>query len=452
LPGRLRREALPITISSSSPIMTSRPSPFLPDLLSFDNGTRVASARQWEGRRAELWSRLERELLGSMPTRPRLTLTEVLNKTVDGATVSTYVALTFTVQSGPEVAPANASFVIELLELQPRERSRSGARAQSKLFSTAAAARALRPLFVTQWNHRGPAADLELSTSRSRSARNFRDSDVYSSLWAGGWAVAGAARGHLSAVIPTSDVQDAAPDMQALHPAASFGLIAARAFVCSLALDYLLTLPDVDGTRVHISGHSRNGKQSLIAAAYDTRFSAVVGSSPGAPIASPYRFTTSNFYGEGPRTGLPTSDGWWLPTVMRYDGRPERMPIDGHAVLGLIAPRRVMLATGRHDFESDLLFANEQARGRAPQNASRPIGHTPPNTSALWPTRRPTIHHRLLPTLLPRVRSLRWFLIRCYARAGAPCGHARIHPPRCSTGTEHGQPAAARASWRAPRL
>ena len=40
--------------------------------------------------------------------------------------------------------------------------------------------------------------------------------------------------------------------------------------------------------QVCVTGHSRNGKQSLIFAAHDERVAAVVGSSPGAPISSPY--------------------------------------------------------------------------------------------------------------------------------------------------------------------
>ena len=37
-----------------------------------------------------------------------------------------------------------------------------------------------------------------------------------------------------------------------------------------------LSLPQIDPERVGITGHSRNGKQSLIAAAFDERFKAVV--------------------------------------------------------------------------------------------------------------------------------------------------------------------------------
>jgi len=295
------------------------PSPFLPPLLRFDNGTIITAPHEWAARRAELWRSLQHNLLGTVPThRPTLTDAAVLNRTTDGSTVSTFVALSFHVPadgcaSGTEAtgtAPRDyVDFSIELL-------------------STATTS-AKQPVFMTQWNHRG-------------------------------WAVAAAARGFFAVVYPAADVQDAAPALQAAYPQCTFALIAARAFVASITLDYVLTLPDADATRVSLSGHSRNGKQSLIAAAYDSRFAAVVGSSPGAPISTPYRFSSSNFYGEGPRTGG-VAGKWWLHSTLQYDGRPELMPIDGHAILGLIAPRRVMVATGRQDFESDMVFGNEQA-------------------------------------------------------------------------------------------
>lgn len=107
--------------------------------------------------------------------------------------------------------------------------------------------------------------------------------------------------------------------------------------------------------QIAITGHSRNGKQSLLAAAFDTRFAAVVGSGPGAPIASPYRFTSSNFYGEGPLTGG-VAGNWWPRSILNYTGHPENLPMDGHGVLALIAPRPVVLADGHNDFSSDLSF------------------------------------------------------------------------------------------------
>ena len=91
---------------------------------------------------------------------------------------------------------------------------------------------------------------------------------------------------------PGADTRDASGKFRAAYPACSMRKILARAFVASRTLDALLLaggphihggpkLPAIDHARVAITGHSRNGKQSLIAAAFDERISAVVGSSPG---------------------------------------------------------------------------------------------------------------------------------------------------------------------------
>ena len=108
---------------------------------------------------------------------------------------------------------------------------------------------------------------------------------------------------------PGADTRDASGKFRAAYPASSMRKILARAFVASRALDALLAdggphvqgglkLPAIDQARVAITGHSRNGKQSLIAAAFDERISAVVGSSPGTPVSAPVRFSSPDFNGE----------------------------------------------------------------------------------------------------------------------------------------------------------
>ena len=103
-------------------------------------------------------------------------------------------------------------------------------------------------------------------------------------------------------VYPGADTQDASGLFRDAYPEATFRKIMARAYVASRTLDYVLTgkgiaaitavsavatavqLPRVDASRVSITGHSRNGKQSLVAAAFDERITSVVGSSPGTPV------------------------------------------------------------------------------------------------------------------------------------------------------------------------
>ena len=122
----------------------------------------------------------------------------------------------------------------------------------------------------------------------------------------------------------------------------------------------LFCWPHVNPEQVALTGHSRNGKQSLTFAAIDERVTATVGSSPGVPIASPYHFSSENYYGESPRTGGVTCKGpkWWLCSSLQYDGHPERMPMDGHGVLGLCAPRACAIATAHAD-NCDYTFAGE---------------------------------------------------------------------------------------------
>jgi len=217
--------------------------PFLPPLLTMENGTSVSSAAAWwAARRPEVSSLLQQHLVGTLPaTRPALLSSSVLNRTRDprSGALSAYVRLSFDV-----AATVDGTIEYELEILAPNSSAHS-------------------PLFLTQWNHRQ-------------------------------WALLGVSRGYVSVVYPGADTRDAAPAFQRAYRAeASMALIVARAFVASTVLDYVLSprlaadlgpaVPPLAPGQVAISGHSRNGKQSLLAAAFDARISAVVGSSPGEP-------------------------------------------------------------------------------------------------------------------------------------------------------------------------
>ena len=50
--------------------------------------------------------------------------------------------------------------------------------------------------------------------------------------------------------------------------------------------------------KIAISGHSRNGKQALLAAAFDERIAAVIPSSGNTGEGNPWRYTTDMFENE----------------------------------------------------------------------------------------------------------------------------------------------------------
>ena len=295
------------------------PSAALPPLLQFANGTSVHGAAGWAARRLELRSLLQEHILGTLPTGPppKLASVTLLNKTAPIATAcGCYVRLDFLCNS--------TSVVFDIQLAWPCAAAAEGAAAV--------------PLFLTQWNHRM-------------------------------WGVRGVQRGYMMALYPGADPRDASGDFRAAYPAATFHKILARTFVASRVLDALLgpglpqrlqgvALPRINAKRVCISGHSRNGKQSLIAAAFDERITAVVGSSPGSPIAAPVRFSSAEYDGEGVEFVQPTRD-WWLPSLATYKGRENTLPADGHMVVALIAPRHALIATGMSDHEGDTTYASE---------------------------------------------------------------------------------------------
>ena len=184
------------------------------------------------------------------------------------------------------------------------------------------------PVFLTQWNHRS-------------------------------WAVRAARRGYLAVLYPGGDTNDIGPEFAAAYPTATWMVIMRRAWVASRVVDYIVRLPQVNTSAICISGHSRNGKQSFMAAAFDTRIAAVVSSSSGTPIAAPVRFSSSQFQGETTQFVQPSRD-WWVQTLNSYYGRENELPIDGHAVTALIAPRYALFATAHNDHSGDMTFADER--------------------------------------------------------------------------------------------
>ena len=91
----------------------------------------------------------------------------------------------------------------------------------------------------------------------------------------------------------------------------------------------------LDASRVSITGHSRNGKQSLVAAAFDERITDVVGSSSGTPVAAPIRFSSPDFDEETTNYDTTKRD-WFLESLKGYFGREDEVPADGHFILAMI--------------------------------------------------------------------------------------------------------------------
>jgi cephalosporin-C deacetylase-like acetyl esterase len=264
--------------------------PFLPDPLVLDEGGRstpVTSPAQWQQKRAWIKEQVQHWLTGTFPAAPTNLKARVLEeKTVAGGAKVQTVELRF----GPE---ERATLTLELL-LPPGPGP--------------------HPVFLTQWNHRG-------------------------------WAEIALRRGYIGAVYAGADSKDDTEAYAALYPDHDFTALMRRAWGAMRAVDYLHTLPYVDTARIALTGHSRNAKQSLMAAAFDERIKAVISSSGGTGGENSFRFTDDRYDNETIDEISTNFPHWLHPRLRFFHGREHKLPIDQNLLMALVAPRALLLSS-----------------------------------------------------------------------------------------------------------
>jgi len=131
--------------------------------------------------------------------------------------------------------------------------------------------------------------------------------------------------------------------------AGDWGTIGAWAWALSRAMDYLETNPRVDKKRVAIFGFSRLGKTAMWAGAQDERFAMVISQNSGKGGVS----LSKRLTGE-PVAHLAGPLGYWFaPNYAKYADNEAALPVDGHEIAALIAPRPLLILSGTEDKWSD---------------------------------------------------------------------------------------------------
>jgi cephalosporin-C deacetylase-like acetyl esterase len=264
--------------------------PFLPDPLVLDEGGKnipITTMAQWKEKREWMRKQLEYYITGTYPPKPENLESKIISEKKDGETLVQMIELSF----GPD---HKAKLTIELM-VPP--------------------GKGPFPVFLTQWNHRE-------------------------------WAMVAVRRGYIGCIYAGADSKDDTEAYSEIWAGQyDFTRLMRRSFGAYRAIDYLYTLPFVDKDKIGITGHSRNGKLSLMAAAFDERITACIPSSGGTGAEVPWRYTSQNYDIEDIALLGCGQPSWLHPRLRFFIGREQKLPIDQNSFMALIAPRGLMLST-----------------------------------------------------------------------------------------------------------
>ncbi len=335
----------------------------LPDPLVTLDGRRLTTPGQWNRiRRPELKALFQHYMYGHLPPAPkRLRITPLAQnpRALGGRATLREVRLSF----GPETAPRG----LNLLVLTPNDRpgpvpvilglnfcgnhavlnDPAIALPAGWMPSSCPGCAENRATDAGRGQNAG-AWDLAQVLARGYALATFYHGDLepdYPDAPDGirAFAAAGRLRGSLKR--PTPDQRCPACPERYERGDYDWATIAAWAWGCHRAVDYLVTDRRVDRRRIALFGHSRNGKTALLAAALDERIGLVLCHQAGCGGSAPSRGRV----GESVRQINDRFPHWFNAAFKRFNDAPERLPLDQHALIALCAPRPVLLSNATED-------------------------------------------------------------------------------------------------------
>jgi hypothetical protein len=315
--------------------------PELPDPLVMLDGRRVATREQWEKeRRPELKDLFQHYMYGYLP--PPVPVAVKVERTDAHALRGKATLREVTVSFGPPGTPP-----IHLLLVVPNERKGPA------------------PVFVGMnfaGNHTviaDPAVRLPTAwmPARMPGVKDNRATDAGRGTQVNVWALEQSVdRGYAVATFYCGDVDpdraDARlgvqPHMPTTHTGPdAWGTIAAWAWGIHRAVDYLVTVSELDKARIAVVGHSRLGKTALLAAAFDDRIALAIPHQAGCGGTAPSR--CHNPQAETVKRINTNFPHWFDGVFKQFNDAPDRLPFDQNGLVALCAPRPVLVTAAADD-------------------------------------------------------------------------------------------------------
>jgi hypothetical protein len=133
-----------------------------------------------------------------------------------------------------------------------------------------------------------------------------------------------------------------------------WGTIAAWAWGISRCVDYLVTVPEINKSRIAVVGHSRLGKTALLAGALDERIALVIPHQAGTGGSSPSRkIGDAVEKAESVKRINASFPHWFCDAFKEFNDQVDRLPFDQHCLVALCAPRPVLLTNALEDQWAD---------------------------------------------------------------------------------------------------
>jgi hypothetical protein len=318
----------------------------MPEVMTMNDGTRVATVEQWHQRREEMKQILEYYELGHAPPPPgNVTGQNIKSLTLlDGTVKYRLVHLKF----GP-----GEKLGFDIAIFTPAKGGPFPTIINPSFSSTPGVAVTNNPVAVVTNQPAGTATNAATTNSAARPGRGFSGSVTLEQAAQGftnqlnrGYAVVTyhyTQCGEDNTNFRSSSFYPAYPDYD-------WGVLLGWAWGLSRVVDYLETQPFVDKSKLIALGHSRLGKLTMVATAFDERISlgAPAGSS-GAGTGA-YRFCGP---GRGGKEGIEDMTRkfpyYFVPRLKEFTGQMEKLPFDAHWYIALTAPRPWISVEGTDD-------------------------------------------------------------------------------------------------------